>query len=65
MPSRWRARQQSARELRGTRDLALLMTEAGEKRQAAELLAPVYGRFTEGFSTPDLIEAKALLDAFG
>jgi hypothetical protein len=33
-----------------------------ERRQARDLLAPAYGWFTEGFDTPDLIEAKALLD---
>ena len=33
--------------------------------QARELLAPVYGRFTEGFDTRDLKEAKTLLEEFG
>jgi hypothetical protein len=33
-----------------------------ERRQARDLLAPVYGWFTEDFDTPDLIEAKALLE---
>jgi predicted ATPase len=38
---------------------------AGKPRQARELLAPVYGWFTEGFDTRDMKEAKALLDALG
>jgi predicted ATPase len=37
--------------------------EQGRRAQAHELLAPVYGWFTEGFDTRDLKEAKALLDA--
>ena len=58
------ARAQEARslELRAARDLARLWAERGEHRRAADLLAPVYGWFTEGFDTPDLQEAKALLD---
>ena len=58
------ARQQEAPslELRAARDLASMLAERGERQQAADLLAPVYGRFTEGFATADLKEAKALLD---
>ena len=58
------ARQQEAPslELRAARNLALVLTERGERQQAADLLAPVYGWFTEGFDTADLIEAKTLLD---
>ena len=37
--------------------------DQGKVQQARELLAPVYGWFSEGFDTPDLKEAKALLDA--
>jgi predicted ATPase len=37
----------------------------GQRGAAAELLAPLYGWFTEGFDTADLQEAKALLDALG
>jgi hypothetical protein len=37
--------------------------EQGRRAEARELLAPVYGWFTEGFGTADLKEAKALLDA--
>jgi len=59
------ARQQEALslELRAARDLAAMLAERGERRQAADLLAPVYGRFTEGFTTADLADARALLDA--
>ena len=49
-------------ELRAARDLASMLAERGERQQADDLLAPVYGWFTEGFDTPDLKEAKALLD---
>ena len=35
---------------------------AGRRTEARDLLAPIYGWFTEGFDTPDLIETKALLD---
>jgi tetratricopeptide (TPR) repeat protein len=58
------ARSQNARslELRAARDLAMLRRSQGKPQQARELLAPVYGWFTEGFDTRDLKEAKALLD---
>jgi predicted ATPase len=42
--------------------LARLWRDQGKVRHARELLAPVYGWFTEGFDTRDLKEAKALLD---
>ena len=45
--------------------LARLSRHQGEMQQARELLAPVYGWFTEGFDTRDLKEAKALLEEFG
>jgi predicted ATPase len=48
-------------ELRAARDLARLWGEQGRRAEARDLLAPVYGWFTEGFDTPDLKEAKALL----
>jgi predicted ATPase len=59
------ARGQGARlwELRAAVSLARLWADRGEGRRARDLLAPVYGWFTEGFGTPDLQEAKALLDA--
>ena len=42
--------------------LARLWRDQGKSQQARELLAPVYGWFTEGFNTLDLKEAKALLE---
>ena len=58
------ARQQQAKswELRASMSLARLWRDQGKVRQARELLAPVYGWFTEGFDTRDLKEAKALLE---
>ena len=58
------ARQQQAKswELRASMSLARLWRSQGKPQQALELLAPVYGWFTEGFDTRDLKEAKALLE---
>ena len=58
------SRTQEARslELRAACDLARLWAARGERARAADLLAPLYGWFTEGFDTLDLKEAKALLD---
>ena len=58
------ARQQQAKswELRASMSLARLRRDQGKPQQARELLAPVYGWFTEGFDTLDLKEAKALLE---
>jgi tetratricopeptide (TPR) repeat protein len=58
------ARKQQAKtyELRAATSFARLWGEQGRRRQARELLAPVYGWFSEGFDTADLKEAKALLD---
>jgi predicted ATPase len=50
-------------ELRAATSLARLWQHQGKRQQAHDLLAPVYHWFTEGFDTPDLQEAKALLDA--
>ena len=50
-------------ELRAATSLARLWQHQGKRAEARELLAPVYGWFTEGFDTADLQEAKALLDA--
>ena len=49
-------------KLRASTTLARLWRDQGKVQQARELLAPVYGWFTEGFDTRDLKEAKALLD---
>jgi class 3 adenylate cyclase/DNA-binding CsgD family transcriptional regulator/predicted ATPase len=59
------ARSRSAKtwELRAATSLAKLWAEQGKRAEADDLLAPVYGWFTEGFDTPDLKDAKALLDA--
>jgi predicted ATPase len=58
------ARQQQAKswELRTATSYARLIREQGREREARELLAPVFGWFTEGFDTRDLKEAKTLLD---
>ena len=58
------ARKQHAKanELRAATSLARLWGEQGRRAEARDLLAPVYGWFTEGFDTADLKEAKALLD---
>ena len=49
-------------ELRASMSLARLWRAQGKVQQARELLAPVYGWFTEGFDTRDLKDAKALLE---
>jgi predicted ATPase len=58
------ARRQRARslELRAVTSLAGFWCDHGRRDDARDLLAPVYGWFTEGLDTPDLQEAKALLD---
>ena len=59
------AREQEAKlwELRAAVSLARLCQDQGGTAEAHELLAPVYSWFTEGFDTPDLKEAKGLLDS--
>jgi predicted ATPase len=57
-----RAQQAKSWELRATMSLARLWRDQGKRAEAHDLLAPVYGWFTEGFDTLDLKEAKALLD---
>jgi predicted ATPase len=52
-------------QLRAAASLARLRRDQGRPAEARDLLAPVYGWFTEGFDTPDLKEAKALLDQLG
>jgi predicted ATPase len=58
------AERQSAKmlELRAAMSLASLLAGQGMRRRAGELLAPVYGWFTEGHNTPDMIEAKSLVE---
>jgi predicted ATPase len=58
------AREMSAKawELRVSMSLARLWRDQGRRAEARDLLAPVYGWFTEGFDTADLKDAKALLD---
>jgi predicted ATPase len=59
------ARRQQAKswELRTAMSLVRLWQQQGKSAEAHELLAPIYGWFTEGFDTADLQEAKTLLDA--
>jgi len=59
------ARRQQARswELRATTSLARLWREQGRSDEAREMLAEIYGWFTEGFDTADLVEARMLLEA--
>jgi predicted ATPase len=58
-----RGQEAKALELRAAMSLAHLWQQQGKRDEARELLAPVYGWFTEGFDTADLQEAKALLAA--
>jgi predicted ATPase len=59
--------QQSAKlcELGAATGLASLWRDQGKHTEARDLLAPIYGWFTEGFDTPVLQDAKALLDQLG
>jgi class 3 adenylate cyclase/predicted ATPase len=61
------ARAQGAKslELRAAMSLVRLWRDQGKRAEAHDLLAPVYGWFTEGFETADLKDAKALLDEVG
>ncbi len=58
------ARKRSAKiaELRATTSLARLLNRRGKRDEARAMLAEIYSWFTEGFDTPDLIDAKSLLD---
>ena len=58
------AREQQAKswELRAAMSIARLWRERGRRPQARDILAPIYGWFTEGFGTLDLKQAKAMLD---
>jgi len=57
------ARHQETRawELRATMSLARLWRRQGRRNDARDALAAVYGTYTEGFTTPDLVDARALL----
>jgi predicted ATPase len=57
-----KSQQTKALELRAAKSLAALWVDEGKRRQAQDLLAPIYASFTEGFETRDLIEARDLLD---
>jgi class 3 adenylate cyclase/tetratricopeptide (TPR) repeat protein len=57
-----RAQQAKAHELRAAMSLARLFGEQGRRTEAGEILAPVYGWFSEGFDTADLKQARKLLD---
>jgi predicted ATPase len=57
-----RAQQAKSWELRAAMSLARLWRDQGKRDEAHDLLAPIYGWFTEGFDTLDLKEARALLD---
>jgi predicted ATPase len=58
------AREQQAKswELRAAMSMARLWRDQGKRQQARDLIAPVYGWFSEGFDTLDLKQAKALLE---
>jgi predicted ATPase len=60
-----RAQSALALELRSTMALARLLSENGQRDQARDTLALVYGRFREGFETADLTAARALLQELG
>jgi len=61
------ARRQEAKsfELRAATNLARLWQGMGNRTEGRDLLAPIYNWFTEGFDTPDLRDARALLDGLG
>jgi predicted ATPase len=59
-----RREEEKSLELRAAMSRSRLWQQQGKRDEARELLAPVYGWFTEGFDTADLQEAKALLEAF-
>jgi predicted ATPase len=57
-----RKQQPKSLELRAAMSMARLWRHQGKRDEARDLLAPVYGWFTEGFDTLDLKEAKVLFD---
>jgi class 3 adenylate cyclase/tetratricopeptide (TPR) repeat protein len=58
-----RRQRNKAWELRATMSLARLMQQQGRRSEAHHMLAAVHGRYTEGWTTSDLVEAAALLEA--
>jgi predicted ATPase len=60
-----RAQQTRSWELRAAMSMARLWRDRGKRDEARDLLAPIYGWFTEGFETLDLKQAKALLEELG
>jgi predicted ATPase len=54
---------QGSWELQAATSLARLWLDRGRRNAAGEMLAPIYGWFTEGFDTPNLVKAKTVLDA--
>jgi len=58
------ARRQNAKsfQLRAATSLARLLEQRGRRAEATIMISPIYSLFTEGFETPDLKEAKTLLD---
>ncbi len=57
-----RRQQSKAWELRATMSLARLWQRQGRRDEARDALAAIYGTYTEGFTTPDLVDAKALVE---
>ena len=60
-----RGQQAKSWELRAAMSMAQLWRDQGKSDDARDLLAPIHGRFTEGFATLDLKKARALLDELG
>ena len=60
-----RGQQAKALELQAAVSLSRLWQRQGKREEARQLLAPIYGWFTEGFETADLQEAKTVLGALG
>jgi len=60
-----RRQRSKAWELRATTSLARLWQQQGRRAEARSALAAIYGTYTEGFSTPDLVDATELLDSLG
>ena len=58
-----RRQQSKSWELRATMSLARLWQRQGRREEAQAALAAVYGSYTEGFTTPDLVDARALLES--